>query len=127
ALRPAFVRWAAAYDVPPDLLQAMCWLESGWQAQVVSADGAVGVCRFLPSTARFVAELIGVELDPRVPAGGVRLGACCLRWLPDGTGGDEGAALAGYVQRLRRGAERGRYGEAQDYVDAVLALRERLA
>jgi LysM repeat protein len=125
ALRPTFVRWAGEYGVPTDLLQAMCWLESGWQLDRVSPDGAVGICQFLPSTATFIAQLIGAPLDPRAAEDGIRLGARYLRYLLDRTGGDEAAALAGYVQGLRSVAERGRYGETQDYVDAVLALRER--
>lgn len=127
ALRPTFVRWAGEYGVPADLLQAMCWLESGWQLDRVSSVGALGICQFMPSTAVFISALVGVPLDPQVAEEGIRLGARYLRYLLDRTGGDEAASLAGYVQGLRSVAERGRYGETQDYVDAVLALRERFA
>jgi len=127
ALRPAFVRWAAEYRVPADLLQSLCWIESGWQSRVVSEDQAVGVCQLLPSTARFMSELIGTSLDPAVPEEGVRLGARYLRWLLDRTGDDEEAALAGYIQGLRSVAERGRFAETEAYIGAVMAMRDRFA
>ena len=66
ALIPSFERWAAHYGVPADLLMALAYQESGWQAGVVSHKGAIGVGQLLPSTATWVAtDLIGQpDLDP---------------------------------------------------------------
>ena len=47
ALVPSFNRWARAYGIPPDLLKALAWMESGWQNQKVSSVGAVGIGQLL--------------------------------------------------------------------------------
>ncbi|MBO0692021.1 MAG: LysM peptidoglycan-binding domain-containing protein, partial [Acidimicrobiaceae bacterium] len=43
SLRPFFVEWANFYGVTPSLVEAIAWQESGWQEDVVSPDGAVGI------------------------------------------------------------------------------------
>ncbi|MFN3255988.1 MAG: lytic transglycosylase domain-containing protein [Ilumatobacter sp.] len=52
----------ARHGVPPRLLASIGWVESRYQTDVVSPDGAVGVMQLMP----FVAEHYGV--DARVPA-----------------------------------------------------------
>ncbi len=53
--RERAVRWAdyyaAMYGVPPDLVRAIIEVESGWQPQVVSNKGAVGLMQLMPGTA----------------------------------------------------------------------------
>ncbi|MGE5596842.1 MAG: LysM peptidoglycan-binding domain-containing protein, partial [Hyphomicrobiales bacterium] len=41
------------YGLPPGLLQALAWQESGWQQHVISDAGAVGLTQLLPSTAEW--------------------------------------------------------------------------
>ena len=72
ALRPTFVKWAAHYGVPADLLQAMCWVESGWQSGVVSRSGAIGIGQLQPAT---VDQLTQVLVEVIRDAAGQQVGA----------------------------------------------------
>jgi soluble lytic murein transglycosylase-like protein len=124
ALRPNFERWAAHYGVPADLLEALAWLESGWQRTVVSRTGAVGIGQLQPATVDHVRLLIGIKaLDPYNADDNIRMSARFLRFLLDRTGGDTSTALAAYYQGLRSVTTGPLLGETKQYVAAVLALR----
>jgi len=122
----SFETWSAKYGVPTDLLMAICYQESGWQAGIVSNKGAVGVGQLLPPTASWVArDLIGVQgLDVNNPDDNIRLSARFLRWLL-GYHGDENLAIAGYYQGPTSVANRGLYADTEAYVEAVQAGRWR--
>ena len=127
ALVPVFDRWAAHYGVPADLLKAMTWLESGWQNDVVSSTGAVGVGQLMPDTVEWMEDvLIGADLDPSDPDDNIRMSARYLRWLLDRTG-NTSTALAGYDQGLRSVREIGLYDDTKTYVAGVLAFRRHFA
>src|SRR5205085_9471690 len=64
ALRLQLRRWAASYGVAPDLLQALTWVESGWQREIVSRAGAKGVGQLMPDTVALTWRMIGRPLDP---------------------------------------------------------------
>ena len=117
--------WAARYDVPPDLLKATTWLESGWQTDVVSSTGAVGIGQLMPITVETVNELMGTNLSPWVPDQNIRMSARNLRFLLDLTGGDTARALAGYYQGLGSVARDGLYPSTLAYINGVLELRPR--
>lgn len=119
-----FDRWAAANGVPADLLKAMTWLESGWQNDVVSSTGAVGIGQLMPDTVDFMELLIGADLDPDVVEDNIRMSARYLRWLLDrfSTTSD---ALAGYYQGPTSVERQGLLAETETYVADVLALRRR--
>jgi soluble lytic murein transglycosylase-like protein len=125
ALVPHFRRWSQANGIPPDLVMATTWLESGWQNDVVSSVGAYGIGQLMPSTVRFIrSELIGVaSLDPRVPEHNIRMSARYLRWLLERAGGDVRLALAGYYQGPASVRAIGALPGTVAYVDGVLALR----
>lgn len=125
AYRPIFARWAGANGIPVDLLEAMTWLESGWQAHQVSPDGAVGIGQLMPATVEHMELLIGVDLDPWVVEDNIRMSARYLRWLLSRSAGDPGAALAGYYQGYASVARNGPFAETDVYVANILALRER--
>ncbi|MGI8936644.1 MAG: transglycosylase SLT domain-containing protein [Iamia sp.] len=125
AHRPLFARWAAANSVPLDLLEAMTWLESGWQNGLVSPDGAVGIGQLMPGTVEHMELLIGVDLDPYVVEDNIRMSARYLRWLLSRYGGDSGDALAAYYQGHASVARNGRFSDTQTYVENILALRNR--
>lgn len=126
-LVPHFQRWARANGIPADLLMATCWLESGWQAEVVSRAGAVGVGQLMPGTTEFVRRrLIGVpSLDPRVPEHNIRMSARYLRFLIQRRGGDVRTALADYYQGPGSVDRTGVQPGTVRYVDGVQALRPR--
>lgn len=126
ALVPFFDRWSDANGLSRDLVKAVAWTESGWQNDVVSPAGAIGIGQLLPSTARFVArDLIGVDLDPRIAEHNIRMMARYLRYLLGRTGGDVDAALAGYYQGLGSVAAIGRLPSTLDYIALVRTLRPR--
>lgn len=128
ALIPHFQRWAIANGLDPALVMAVAWQESGWQNHVVSHAGAVGIGQLLPSTARFISrDLIGVPLDPAIPADNIRMTARYLRYLLTRTGGDLDQALAGYFQGLASVASIGRLPATVDYIAIVRQLRPRFS
>jgi LysM repeat protein len=128
ALIPHFQRWAVANNIDPALVMAVAWHESGWQNSVISPAGAIGIGQLLPSTADFVSDvLIGVPLDPHVPADNIRMTARYLRWLLSRSGGDVDVALAGYFQGPASVASRGMLPVTRDYVAIVTQLRPRFA
>ena len=124
ALRPNFEHWAAHYGVPADLLEALAWLESGWQRTVVSRTGAVGIGQLQPATVDHVRLLIGIKtLDPYNADDNIRMSARFLRFLLDRTGGNTSTTLAAYYQGLRSVTTGPLLAETKQYVAAVLALR----
>ena len=126
ALVPRFEHWAAVSDVPVDLLMAMTWLESGWQNDVVSPVGAIGIGQLMPDTVSWLQDIvIGEPLDPHDRDDNIRMSARYLRWLLDRTGGDSATALAGYYQGLGAVRTSGVFPSTRVYVADVLAFRDR--
>jgi soluble lytic murein transglycosylase-like protein len=122
AVRAALDHWAGVYGVDPRLVRALAWMESGFQHDVVSSVGALGVMQLLPESWEFVdTVLLGVR-TPRTYQGNVRAGVRFLRWQLDQVGGDVRLALAGWYQGARAVREHGVYGETKVFVRIVLAL-----
>jgi soluble lytic murein transglycosylase-like protein len=97
-------------------------MESGFQQDVVSSVGAVGVMQLLPETWDWVdAMLIGYR-TPRTAEGNVQAGVRYLRWQLDQFGGDVRLALAGWYQGARAVREIGLYDDTKQFVDVVLGL-----
>lgn len=110
----------------PGFVRALAWQESGWQQDVVSSAGAVGIMQVMPETGEFVSrELVGRDLDLTDPHDNVVAGVAFLQHLWELTDGDPEATLAGYYQGLGSVRERGMYDDTVRYVDNVLALRDR--
>ena len=126
AFRPTFRHWAGVYGTPPDLLQALAWVESGWQVHVVSRTGAVGIGQLEPATVAFVSQvLFHLErpLDPHDPDANIRMSARFLRLLLDRHDGHADRALAAYYQGSRSVKRIGLLPETRHYVATVLAFR----
>lgn len=124
AYRPLFVKWANYYGVPADLVEAMAWMESGWQPNVVSPTGAIGIGQLQPETVALVRRWLGnPKLDPRSPDDNIRMSTRFLRYLLDATGGNVRVALAAYYQGLRSVSNGTTFTETVHYVDVVVALR----
>jgi soluble lytic murein transglycosylase-like protein len=122
SVRGAIDYWSRVYGVDSKLARALAWMESGFQQDVVSSAGAIGVMQLLPETWEFVdTVLLGVR-TPRTYAGNVRAGVRYLRWQLDQFGGDVQLALAGWYQGARAVRERGVYRETKEFVRIVLAL-----
>lgn len=121
-----FDEQAAAFGVPPDLLKAIAWQESGWQNDKVSSTNAVGVGQLMPATVAFVNDnLLRAQLDPGKPEDNIRMSARFLRYLLDANHGDIDKALASYFQGLASTRRDGPKATTKAYVTSVLALRPR--
>lgn len=126
-LIPSFERWAEHYHVPTDLLMAVSYRESGWQTDVVSPKGAIGVGQLMPTTATWISQsLIGVDLDPQVADDNIRMSARFLAWLIGYMGGEE-AAIAGYYQGPTSVRSLGYYDDTRAYVTNIAQIRRMFA
>jgi soluble lytic murein transglycosylase-like protein len=122
SVRAAIDYWSGVYGVDPKLARALAWMESGFQQDVVSNVGAIGVVQLLPETWEFVdTVLLGVR-TPRNYQGNVRAGVRYLRWQLDEFGGNWRLALAGWYQGARAVREVGLYNETKEFVRIVLML-----
>jgi soluble lytic murein transglycosylase-like protein/peptidoglycan hydrolase-like protein with peptidoglycan-binding domain len=121
-IRVAIDRWSAAYGVDPRLARALAWMESGFQQDVVSSAGAIGVMQLLPETWQWVDTVLLGEATPRTYDGNVRAGIRYLRWQLDQFGGDVRLALAGYYQGARAVRERGLFDDTKQYVSVIQSL-----
>jgi soluble lytic murein transglycosylase-like protein len=118
----AIDRWSAAYGVDSRLARALAWMESGFQPDVVSNVGAIGVMQLLPETWAWVDETLIGARTPRTYEGNVQVGVRYLRWQLDHFRGDVRLALAGYYQGARAVRERGLFDDTKQYVSVIRQL-----
>jgi len=97
-------------------------MESGFQQDVVSSAGAIGVMQLLPETWEWVDTVLLGESTPRTYDGNVRAGVRYLRWQLDQFDGDVRLALAGYYQGARAVRDRGLFDDTKQYVAVILQL-----
>jgi soluble lytic murein transglycosylase len=123
---------ARNYGLEPQLVAAVIYQESKFEADAESASGAVGLMQLLPSTGQGIADRTGGESwtphDLRSPELNVRYGCWYLRHLLQRYGSEE-LALAAYnagqanVDRWRaQGGEIG-FPETRHYVERVQRLK----
>ncbi len=123
---------AENYRLDPQLVAAVIYQESKFDAGAVSASGAVGLMQLLPATAQGIADRTGGsgwhERDLVDPELNVRYGSWYLRHLLDKYG-DEELALAAYnagqanVDNWRRDGVGIQFDETRHYVERVRALK----
>jgi LysM repeat protein len=117
---------AAQNGVSPSLAQAIADQESGFNNNEVSSTGATGVMQIEPGTWSYIQnDLGGPTLAPGSATDNVRGGVLLLHSLLDQTGGDPALAAAGYYQGLASVRAHGLYSDTQQYVNNVMALRQR--
>jgi LysM repeat protein len=114
----------AEFEIPPGLLQALAWQESGWQQHVTSHAGAVGVTQVLPITALWALEyLLGSDADWETSArDNARVGASVLRHYLRLTARDVRYSLAAYYQGWQSVQDFGIFEETELYIANVQAL-----
>ena len=120
---------ANANGVPPSLAKAIGWQESGFNNALVSGADARGVMQILPTTWDWIQNNL-TPSNPLAPASAsenVRGGVLLLHSLLGSTGGDAALAAAGYYQGLASVRRRGMFGDTQQYVRSVPALRRQFA
>ena len=130
------VAHAENYGLEPDLLAAVIYQESKFDADAVSTSGAVGLMQLLPSTGQGIADRTGGDHwkpeDLRNPELNVRYGSWYLRYLLDKYGNEE-LALAAYnagqanVDRWRKRGVGIQFDETRHYVERVQRLRQTYA
>ena len=114
---------AGEVGVDPRLVQAVAWMESGWQQGVVSPTGAVGLMQIEPYTGEWVSRhLAGRTLNLRLAADNVLAGTLLLHHLLGVHDGDVGAALAAYYQGDASIATHGLYDDTRRYQAVVTDL-----
>jgi soluble lytic murein transglycosylase len=124
---------AENYRLEPQLLAAVIYQESKFDADAVSKSGAVGLMQLLPATAQGIADRTGGsgwhERDLLDPELNVRYGSWYLRHLLDKYD-DEALALAAYnagqtnVDRWRAQGVGIRFPETRRYIERVEELKE---
>lgn len=126
SVRALIDRWAARYGLPPRLVRALGWMESGYNNRLVSPAGARGIMQLLPSTWRFVETVLighGVRHDAN---GNVHVGVAYLSHLLHDFHGNVRLALAGWYQGEGAVRRDGVYRVSRRFVADVLALQRRM-
>jgi soluble lytic murein transglycosylase len=123
---------AENYRLEPQLVAAVIYQESKFDADAVSASGAVGLMQLLPATAQGIADRTGGsgwrERDLVNPELNVRYGSWYLRHLLDKYD-DEELALAAYnagQSNVDRWQEEGvgiQFAETRHYVERIEELK----
>lgn len=90
-LQPVIEEAALRYQLPPSFIRAVMQVESNFQPDVVSVDGAIGLMQLMPGTAAGM----GVR-DPYDPRENVLGGARYLRVLANMFNGDLVLTVAAY-------------------------------
>ncbi|WP_228281915.1 lytic transglycosylase domain-containing protein [Rubrobacter marinus] len=91
------IRAAAAENgLEPAFVAGVIYVESRYDPDVRSSQGAYGLMQVLPQTATFISERSGITGDYRDPGTNVRMGAWYLSYLLGRYDGNEALALAAY-------------------------------
>ncbi|HET6212971.1 MAG TPA: lytic transglycosylase domain-containing protein [Micromonosporaceae bacterium] len=72
---------APQIKIPVNLVKAVAWQESGWQSNVVSCDGGIGLMQVMAPTAAFINQRFSKSYDVNVYTDNAILGANYLAWL----------------------------------------------
>jgi soluble lytic murein transglycosylase-like protein len=122
---PEFDQAAADAGIPASLVEAVAWQESGWQASVVSPDGAIGIGQLTPETVAFVNTVLDPgQADPWVADDNINMSAQFLAYLLNQTGGNEQLAIAAYYEGLAAAQAYGVLPVSEQYVADVMALQQ---
>jgi LysM repeat protein len=113
--------------VDPKVVKAVAWMESGWQQDVVSPTGAIGLMQVEPYTGEWVSRyLAGRTLNLRVAADNVLAGTLLLHHLLGVHHGDVAAALAAYYQGDASIGKHGLHDDTKRYQRVVRDLISRV-
>lgn len=108
---------ATKLGVDPRLALAHARVESGLNARAVSPANAVGVMQVLPSTAEWMGQTLGRNLDPLDPYDNVTAGVAYIRYLQRSADNrDQG--IGAYYQGLG-GVKNGLKPDTKDYIQRV--------
>jgi len=126
-VRGIIVAEARRAGVPVPLALAVAWQESGWQQNVVSSAGAIGVMQLTPATGAWVGmTMLRTSVNLWSTRQNVRAGVALLRHYLTRYHGDLSRVLAAYYQGQRSVDERGIYRVTRPYIASILALTAKL-
>jgi len=124
-VRALLGHWGRVYGVDTRLVRALAWMESGYQPGLVSPSGARGVLQVLPSTRRYVEEVLLGRRAPSSVSGGIQVGVVYFRKLLRDFHESESLALAAWYQGPASVRRDGMTAGTRTFVANVLALRRR--
>ncbi|MAF65935.1 MAG: hypothetical protein CMJ84_09810 [Planctomycetes bacterium] len=98
---PAIRAAAEEAEIDPNLVAAVCYMESRGRVDALSAVGAAGLMQLMPDAAADAARALGLEEPTRATLLGdarlnLRLGARHLAWTLEHEGGETERALVAY-------------------------------
>lgn len=125
AARALIIQFADFYGVNPALPLAIGWQESGFNNNVMSGTGAIGVMQVEPYTDVTISNILGRRMDLHNVRDNIQAGVFWISNLLRYYGGDERLAVAAYYQGSRSLAHRGFYQDTYQYVANVQALKTR--
>lgn len=123
AARSLIVSYARSYGIAPALPLAIGWQESGFNQNLVSKTGAIGVMQVEPYTGRHISTLLGRSFNLYQLDDNVHAGVYWLTRLLAYYGGNERLAAAAYYQGTRAIARYGLFQDTVQYVNSVMALK----
>src|SRR5262245_55961185 len=126
AIQASIRRWADHYRIPQPRALALAWQESGYQADVVSEAGAIGVMQVMPQTRTYVESILIGRPIPDTADGNVRVGLAYLRHLLNLFGNTQ-LALAAYLQGDNSVRTQGICRSTRRYIANILAIASRIA
>lgn len=115
AVQPFVAEAAADYDVDPQLVNGLIWVESQFRPKAKNKSGARGLMQLMPTTAKALGRAIDRPAKPYDPEFSVHAGTYYLSRQLRRFEGDEALALAAYA----RGP-----GRVREWVDAGEPLPE---
>jgi len=118
SVRTAITNSAANHRVSADLVSAVAWRESSFNANALSPKGAQGIMQLMPDTARRYCT------EACLPSDNVEAGTAYLSELLTRYNGDIVKALSAYDAgpgAVDRFGGMPPYRETKDYVDAIMA------
>jgi hypothetical protein len=71
----------AVITVPPTLMEAIAWQESGWQSDIQSCDGGSGTMQIMSVTATWMNNRFGSSYDYKTLSGNAAIGGEYIEWL----------------------------------------------
>lgn len=123
-----FTLVAGRVAVSPELLKAVAWVSSEWNAEKIGPGGTLGIGQMEPETYDFIErELLDREVDPTDVASSTEAMAVYLSWLLEQAGGEVSPAIAAYYEGLVTARNIGWGTNTVAFVENVIAARDEFA
>ncbi|MEV0272874.1 lytic transglycosylase domain-containing protein [Hamadaea sp. NPDC050747] len=68
-------------DLPPMLMKATAWQESGWQSTIIACDGGIGTMQIMPDTEEWMNQRFGTDYSARTLTGNTMIASAYFQWL----------------------------------------------